>query len=148
MLYTSRFANPVLKSGDYTAVRISVGAPRWKPGYEIAGAIPDLMPKGLRHIKDRDTMRPLYYARLDSFGVPKIRKQIQYFESLRKPVVLLCFEDLRQGDSVWCHRKFFADWWQDKTGESIPELKDMSPVKITRNLESFNQQSLTEQEKS
>lgn len=129
MIYTSRFANPVLKYGEYTAARISVGAPRWKLGYQIAGAIPALTPKGLRHIKDVDTFRPLYYARLDSFGVEKIRKELQYFESFGKPVVLLCFEDLRLGDPVWCHRKLFADWWKDKTGEIITELEDSSPIK-------------------
>jgi len=129
MIDTSRFANPALKSGAYTAVRISVGAPRWKLDYKIAGAIPDLMPKGLRHIKDVDTFRPLYDARLDSFGVEKIRKELKDFESLEKPIVLLCFEDLRLGDPVWCHRKLFADWWKEKTGEIIAELEDSSPIK-------------------
>ena len=129
MIYTSRFANPVLKYGEYTAVRISVGAPRWKLGYKITGAIPDLMPKSLRHIKDIETFRPLYYARLNLFGAEKIRKQLFYFESFGKPIVLLCFEDLRQSNSVWCHRKLFADWWKDKTGEIITELEDSSPIK-------------------
>jgi len=76
MIYASRFANPALKSEAYTAVRISVGTPRWKLGYQIAVAIPALTPKGLRHIKDVDTFRPLYYARLDSFGVVKIRREL------------------------------------------------------------------------
>lgn len=52
MIYTSRFSNPELKSGDYVPVRISVGAPRWKVGYEIAGTIKELMPTGLRQIED------------------------------------------------------------------------------------------------
>ena len=47
MIYTSRYSNPELKSGKYTAVRISVGSPRWKLGYDISGAISELMPKGI-----------------------------------------------------------------------------------------------------
>ena len=47
MIYTSRFSNPELKTGKYTAVRISVGSPRWKVGYDISGAISELMPKGI-----------------------------------------------------------------------------------------------------
>ena len=44
MIYTSRFSNPELKTGKYTAIRISVGSPRWNIGYQIAGAISELMP--------------------------------------------------------------------------------------------------------
>jgi len=51
---------------------------------------------------------------------------------MEKPVVLLCFEDLRQGGSVWCRRRLFADWWKNKTGEIIPELEDNPPLKIKK----------------
>lgn len=128
MIYTSRYANPELKSGDYTPVRISLGAPRWKIAYVIAGAIRDLMPVGLIKIESPDEFRSLYYKRLDEIGVERIRLQIEQFERLGKPVVLLCFEDVRNPD-FWCHRRVFADWWLEKTGELIEELPDSSPVK-------------------
>ena len=130
MIYTSRYANPELKTGNYTPVRISLGAPRWKIGYTIAGAIKELMPSGLRHIENLEEFCQSYYERLDSVGVNKIREQIQQYESFGKPVVLLCFEDIRKGGENWCHRTAFAKWWQARTGESIPELKDDSTVKI------------------
>lgn len=130
MLYTSRFQNPELKSGDYTAVRISLGAPRWSTGYKIDGSIKELMPSGLRDIDDITEFAPLYYEKLDSFGVENIDKQLRYYESFGKPVVLLCFEDVRKGGNNWCHRLVFAKWWKVRTGEDIPELKDDSAFMI------------------
>ena len=130
MVYTSRFQNPELKSEKYTAVRISLGAPRWKVGYKIVGAIKDLMPTGLRHIENPEEFCNLYYERLDSIGVDNIRNQIQYYEQIGKPVVLLCFEDIRKGGNNWCHRSAFAKWWQKRTREIISELKDDSTFKI------------------
>ena len=130
MLYTSRFANPELKTGDYTPVRISLGAPRWRTGYTLAGAIKELMPAGLRQIQDIEEFSLKYYKRLDSFGVDVIKKQLQYYESLGKPVVLLCFEDIRKGGDNWCHRTLFAKWWYARTGEIITELKDNAKYKI------------------
>lgn len=128
MIYTSRFSNPELKSGNYAAVRVSVGSPRWKVGYDIVGAIKDLMPAGLRHIEDVNDFRPRYYEQLERVGVDRISEQIAKFELSGKLVVLLCFCDIRKPD-WWCHRRVFADWWQEKTGEIIEELIDMSPIK-------------------
>ena len=91
MLYTSRFANPELKTGDYTPVRISLGAPRWRTGYTLAGAIKELMPAGLRQIQDIEEFSLKYYKRLDSFGVDVIKKQLQHYESLGKLGVLRIF---------------------------------------------------------
>ena len=88
LVYTSRYSNPELKSGNYTAVRISVGAPRWKVGYDISGVIKDLMPIGLRTIENVDEFCRLYYERLDAIGVDRIREQLNYYESFGKPVVL------------------------------------------------------------
>ena len=100
MIFTSRYSNPELRSGKYTAVRISLGTPKWKLGYNLDAEMPDLMP---------------------------ILSQLQRFESLGKDVVLLCYEDIRKGPDDWCHRRTFADWWQQRTGEVIPELYDPTP---------------------
>ena len=129
MIYTSRFSNPELKSGNYTAVRISLGSPRWQVGYDIAGAIEELMPRGIFGIEDREEFHQRYFERLDSFGVNRIRERLQAFEAMGKPVVLLCFEDIRKGDWNWCHRNMFASWWMKQTGEVIQELKDESKFK-------------------
>ena len=84
------------------------------------------MPIGLRTIENVDEFCRLYYERLDAIGVDRIREQLNYYESFGKPVVLLCFEDIRKGGDNWCHRSVFAKWWKERTGEVISELKDGS----------------------
>ena len=129
MIFTSRYANPELRSGKYTAVRISLGLPRWKLGYEINGAIEELMPKGIFGIEDHDEFYRRYFDKLDAIGVIRIREKLYQFEKLGKPVVLLCFEDIRKGSWNWCHRNIFASWWKQRTGEIISELQDTSKFK-------------------
>lgn len=130
MIYTSRYSNPELKTGNYTPVRISLGAPRWKTAYTLAGVIKELMPTGLFRISELEEFCPKYCKLLDSFGVDIIREQLKHYESFGKPVVLLCFEDIRKGGENWCHRNVFAKWWQARTGEIITELKDDSAFKV------------------
>lgn len=128
MLYVSRFSNPALKSGDYTAVRISLGAPKWPVGYTIAGEIRELMPFGLLQINDRDLYEKRYRERLDKIGPDRIQEVLDRF-GVDKPVVLLCYEDVRD-PSQWCHRSMFAQWWLERTGEIADELPDPSTVKL------------------
>ena len=54
MIYTSRFQNPALKSGNYTVVGIVRGLPRFRLGYKLAGNIIDIAPtREMFHINDR-----------------------------------------------------------------------------------------------
>ena len=129
LLFTSRFSNPELKTGKYTAVRISVGAPRWNVGYPIAGAIRPLMPTGIfgrPEYAQVEAFRRAYIEMLNRAGTPAIREVLRYFAAAGNPVVLLCFEDIRQSGN-WCHRTMFADWWYKRTGEMIKELPDPTP---------------------
>lgn len=128
MLYVSRFSNPELKSGKYTPVRISLGAPKWPLGYTIAGEIKDLMPFGLLQINDRALYEKKYRERLDRIGVDRIQAALDSF-GVDKPVVLLCYEDVRD-PSQWCHRTIFAQWWLENTGEIADELTDPSNVRL------------------
>ena len=132
MIYTSRFQNPELKSGNYTVVGIVRGLPRFKLGYERAGNIIDIAPpREIFHINDRAQFTVPYMAHLDSIGVESILAQIQKYVELGKDVVLCCYEDVREPDE-WCHRLVFAEWWFRKTGQVISELKDDSPVKVKK----------------
>ena len=128
MIYTSRYSNPELKSGKYTTVRISLGTPKWPIGYHLDTEMKDLMPFGLLgHYDTEEAFRPAYFKRLDSIGTQRIFRQLQRLESMGKDVVLLCYEDIRKGDDNWCHRRTFAAWWLERTGEVIPELFDPTP---------------------
>ena len=132
MIYTSRFQNPELKSGNYTVVGIVRGLPRFKLGYERAGNIIDIAPpREIFHINSREQFTAPYMAHLDGIGVERILAQLQKYVELGKDVVLCCYEDVRESDE-WCHRLVFAEWWFRKTGEVIQELKDESPVKVKK----------------
>lgn len=118
MIYTSYYSSKKITS-EYAAVRISVGHPRWKLPYSVAGAIPGLAPDRAWIGMERAEYEPLYRAKLEAAGVDKIRSEIRALSGDR-PAVLLCFESPLDG--TWCHRRIFADWWQEKTGETVPEL--------------------------
>ena len=143
MIYTSRFANPELKSGNYTAVRISLGKPRWTLEYPIGGIIPELTPEGVfgRYADKRD-FETQYRKRLERIGVERIRQALTRYIFMGKDVALLCYEDVRDGET-WCHRIFFANWWFEKTGERIPESRDFSPVKNSKNKPASEDEQIT-----
>ena len=86
-------------------------------------------PFGSKDIADQDESRRVYHARLDKIGFETIAKKLKAFEDMGKPVVLLCYEDIRKGPDNWCHRTFFAEWWLKQTGEKIEELPDPSGVR-------------------
>ena len=116
------------KTGKYTAVRISLGTPKWPIGYNLDAEMKDLMPFGLLGKFERyEDFERAYFERLDQKGVQRIFSQLQRFERLGKDVVLLCYEDIRKGPDDWCHRRTFADWWLKNTGEALPELFDPTP---------------------
>ena len=37
-------------------------------------------------------------------------------------LLLICFENLDEAGKS-CHRRMFATWWQEHTGEVVPELE-------------------------
>lgn len=124
-IYVSRYSNPELRKGTYTAVRISIGSPKWDVGYRISGEMKDLMPFGLLNkYDDYEPFKREYFQRLDRAGVSRIRAGLEAFKRQGQDVVLLCYEDIRKGPENWCHRTAFAEWWKLRTGEEIPELPD------------------------
>lgn len=134
MIYTSRYSNPELKSGKYTAVRISLGAPRWDVGYIISGEINILKPYGLfgKYDNDKQSFEAEYRKLLEKSGVELINRKLEEFKRFGKDVVLLCYEDVRKGENDWCHRIMFAKWWKEQTGETINELFDPTTPKIEK----------------
>jgi len=62
-----------------------------------------------------------YRTRLDGYGVDKIRGVFHAIARSYpgKPLVLMCYEDLTKAA---CHRRLFAEWWQEQTGEHVEEM--------------------------
>jgi hypothetical protein len=80
--------------------------------------------------KPYDVYRALYRNRLEGAGVDAIRTELAGIAGPLepgRPLVLLCFDRLNQ-KGAWCHRTMFAAWWQEHTGQDVPELGTTPPA--------------------
>jgi hypothetical protein len=105
-------------------VRATVGYPRFVR-YELAGHARLISPTWPMLTLDYDTYLSRYRLLLGEAGVDAIRGELEAIaDDCADPrLVLLCFEDLSQPDT-WCHRRMFAEWWTQQTGEPVPELAE------------------------
>lgn len=113
--YTTRKLTPA-----HAPIRTSIGSPRFKLKFALAGSVPELMPRREWLGLTREQYEKLYLAKLDAIGVEKIRRSIEAAASGKEPV-LLCFCKL--DGSNFCHRRLFAAWWHRRTGQTIAELE-------------------------
>jgi hypothetical protein len=118
-----RGAQPALDGQLLVPVRTSAGNPRFIPG---AGQWPrcnEIVPWNLLRIEDRGEFTARYRGRLETHGAVAIGVRLREIHEQHdgRPLALLCYEDLTQ-PGLYCHRRLFADWWHEQTGEVIPEL--------------------------
>ena len=113
-------------------VAISLGKPTWPLPYEIAASVRKLMPAGLLR---KPRLEPaeferLYVQRLDAFGIERIGRRLQEIadEHGGPVLVLLCWEKVAKGE--FCHRRVFTTWWQEHTGQAVPELPGSGDVNL------------------
>ena len=123
-LFTGRYRTFHREFG--VPVSITVGLPRWKLGYELSHAR-WLAPWGLLELADEEEFRRRYRARLHKLTASVIRQRLQKIADERGDdrLVLLCFEDVLAGEA--CHRRDFAQWWEEKTGATVPEIHPDEP---------------------
>jgi hypothetical protein len=129
-LFTSRYQNQqIIAASGLVAIGITVGRPRFRLDYQLAGIIRELAPSGdLFAIDERAVFAPIYEARLERLGVTGIRSLVRSLSG-GAAAVLLCFEDVTSHEgSVWCHRQVFAAWWERQTGEIVLELPADRPI--------------------
>lgn len=132
-IYTSRFSNKELGSGEYYTVGITLGKPRFKLGYVESEHCYLLAPDRSMWGRSKEEFRTLYRDKLDGIGENKVKKLLCEIGNRAdgKDVVLLCFEDVRD-PSQHCHRTTLAEWIEEKFGLSVGELYDPSPVKLKK----------------
>ena len=121
-LYTSRWANRELSHLDVVPVGISRGIPRWPLSYRYR-LLRLLAPSRETFVlQDLKEFEQEYLAGLDEIGTEKIARALQKIsdEHSGRPLALLCYENILAGET--CHRRMFADWWKEKTGQQAPEL--------------------------
>ncbi len=123
-VWTSRYTNygGILESG-LAPIRVTLGAPRFKLPYKLAGNIPQLAPTRATFTSPSHLFEGLYRAQLNELGVGAIRLLLDEAEAeAGRGLVLLCFEDVEKLGEHSCHRRQFAAWWREQTGEVIAEL--------------------------
>jgi hypothetical protein len=125
-LATSRYYHKALiEDSGLAPVGTTVGFPKFPLGYHLEGICPLIAPKGVFG-KDlpEDEFRLAYTNRLNANGSEHIEKLLRAIADAghHPGCVLLCFCDLTQPD-VFCHRRMFAEWWEEQTGRAVPELR-------------------------
>ena len=124
-LFTSCYGAKALIIGSgQAAIRTSLGAPRWKLDYTIAGVCREIMPDRPMLGLGFHEYEVAYRAKLERVGADVIQQAFCELSQAAsgRDLILLCFEDLTKPD-LWCHRRIFADWWTEKTGQVVLELK-------------------------
>jgi hypothetical protein len=77
---------------------------------------------GVRTSEDAEVYEREYLLQLEDAGVEGISAQLERKVASAKlandTVILLCHEE----PGEFCHRRLFARWWREQTGQEIPEL--------------------------
>jgi hypothetical protein len=114
------------------AVRITRFLPHCELPYELAGSAMVLAPTwtewGLaKNDGSGERFAGAYRARMDTLGVNTIEPVLVSLR-LSGTLVLLCFESLAgvppDEQQFVCYRRALASWWQQMTGDEVPELSD------------------------
>ena len=74
---------------------------------------------GVRTSEDEEVYEREYISQLETAGVEDIKALLENkVADENDTVILLCHEE----PGEFCHRRLFARWWEEKTGQEIPEL--------------------------
>jgi hypothetical protein len=126
ILVTSRYhAGPLIEQAieeqALIPIGITVGAARYLR-YELAANLGPLAPFGGLMKLEGDEFDLRFVQRLETFGAPAIKTMISGVVDAyhARGAILLCFEKVDEGEA--CHRRTFATWWEEKTGQEVPEL--------------------------
>ncbi len=124
---TSRFQNgEVIIETGLAPVRITLGHPRWKLPYELAGTVLDFAPdREWVNVEDDEEFTRRMVAKLFTVGAPRAREILDEMATGYSGVVLLCYEQL-PGDEI-CHRTVVAEWLTTALNIPVEELEDRSP---------------------
>lgn len=129
-LWTSRYQNTRIAESGLVPVRTSLGYPKFRLAYRLAEHLPELTPDRWMFPLAGDVFEAAYRAKLDAIGLDVIVGTLRAIRDRHdgRGLVLLCFEDLSQ-PGPGCHRRSFANWFREQTGEAVPELdwRDRGP---------------------
>lgn len=124
-LATARyFDKDLIAASGLAPIGTTVGPPRFSPGYTVEATLAMLAPHGIfgKETPERE-FRVQYRRRLRSFGTDRIVNALEAICAAHghDGAVLLCFCKLEE-PGAFCHRRMFAEWWREQTGDDVPEL--------------------------
>jgi hypothetical protein len=122
-LTTSRYqARDLIVASGLAPVRVTLGAPKFALGYELAGEVRELAPRWGIFRLPWERFAPAYVEQLDTLNWPQIEERLAQIAGVSRAVgcVLLCFEDVSAGER--CHRRLLASHWERRVGTCVPEL--------------------------
>ncbi|MFF7586721.1 DUF488 family protein [Kitasatospora purpeofusca] len=124
-LFTSRFQQFRPEQG--VPVRITRGAPRFRLPYQLLHTVAELAPGAAYFNRPQPEFTAAYRADLAALGAHRIAERLGAIaeQEREQRLVLLCFEDLAKPNE-WCHRRIFAEWWLEATGDQVRELGPMA----------------------
>jgi len=124
-LFTNRYQAYQPPQG--VPVRITLGAPRFKLPYSLHYAVRELAPRREYLTKPLPEFTAAYRSDLDQVGPARVAERLREIADTEKDhrLVLLCFEDLAE-PGLWCHRRIFAAWWKEVTGDEVRELSPLA----------------------
>ena len=121
MVKTSYYTNyQAIQNSGLVPVRISRGSPRFRLPYELQWVVDELCPPSAIRRLPVDEFEVAYLSGLQKIGVDKIAKAM--YDGCGPKIILLCFCKPQLDGSILCHRRMFADWWEEQTGELVEEL--------------------------
>ena len=123
-LVTSRFqASKLILAAGLAPTRVTLYYPRFPLGYELAGALPELAPRRAIFRLRGAEFEEAYRAQLERESVEHLLERMTAIAAIANAsgLALLCYEDVI-GTGLQCHRRIFAAWWEEKTGQRVCEL--------------------------
>lgn len=103
-------------------VRISLGRPRFRISWQLpSDRLEELTPRGWYFNAPPEEFGRRYLEQLDQVGPARLWEIFQGLSTGNDRLVMLCFERNVQS-AADCHRRRFAAWWFEQTGEFVPEL--------------------------
>ncbi|MBA3471842.1 MAG: DUF488 family protein [Rubrobacter sp.] len=108
-------------------VRITLGKPRFRLSYSYE-EIRLLAPTPRIFRLGGEDFEHEYREHLEKIGVERLKTVFEEVSGRhgRDQLVLLCFENVLAGER--CHRRVWADWWFEQTGQRVPELEPNAVV--------------------
>ncbi|MFJ3249096.1 hypothetical protein [Streptomyces sp. NPDC086782] len=124
-LATTRYQNWRPDSG-YLPVGVTVGRPRFfRHSYVSINALApyELMKGPLAGVNDIPLERRVYRERMRLYEheiLAALQELAREYPST--PAALMCFEKVAELGEA-CHRRWAAEWWQERFGWDVPELE-------------------------